>query len=156
MGVPGPAALRERSAAASTPTAIAAMDPDEFVAVFWPSPALHRFPGSMAKRVHGPVPAPRRHLRRRRRRLWNEARTGDELFRRLRELPGYGEEKAKIFVAILAKRFGAVARPAGRRRPRPSPTTTPRSVADIGSRPSRGKVRAARRPKKAKGKGKAD
>ncbi len=103
--------LRERIGDRFSPTGIAAYDPDEFKAVFSEVPALHRFPGSMAKRVQ----ALSQHLVDTydgdTERLWNEARTGDELFRRLRELPGFGEEKARIFVALLAKRFGV--RPTG-------------------------------------------
>ena len=64
--------------------------------------------------------------------IWKGATTGDELFARLRALPGYGEEKSKIFVAILAKRMGVkpkgweeVAGPVRRsRRPARSPTST--------------------------------
>jgi len=147
--------LRERIGDRFSPTGIAAYDPDEFKAVFSEVPALHRFPGSMAKRVQ----ALSQHLVDTydgdTERLWNEARSGDELFRRLRELPGFGEEKARIFVALLAKRFGV--RPRGWK-PAAGPFADHqrRSVADISSRAEFEKVRAWKKAQKAKGLGKAD
>ncbi len=87
--------------------------------------------------------------------LWTEARTGDELFRRLRELPGFGEEKARIFVALLAKRFGV--RPRGwKPAAGPFADNQRRSVADISSRAEFEKVRAWKKAQKAKGLGKSD
>src|SRR4051812_44129560 len=84
-------------------TRIAAMDENEFVVVCCDKPAIPRFPAVMARRIHamcvvlaeryGGEPA----------QLWATSRTGAQLFARLRELPGYGEEKAQIFVALLAK-----------------------------------------------------
>ena len=75
-------------------------------------------------------------------------RSGDELYRRLRELPGYGEEKAKIFMAILAKRLGK--RPTGwEEAAAPFSDEHPRSVADIDSAPSRWpRSASARRPRR--------
>ena len=84
---------------------IADMDPDRLDAVFRERPALHRFPGSMAKRVqalcqaivkdyHGDAGA-----------VWREARDGDDLAARIKKLPGFGEMKVKILVAVLAKKF---------------------------------------------------
>jgi uncharacterized HhH-GPD family protein len=88
-------------------------------------------------------------------RLWTEARTGDELFRRLHELPGFGEEKARIFVALLAKRFGV--RPRGwKPAAGPFADNQRRSVADISSRAEFEKVRAWKKAQKAKGLGKAE
>ena len=108
--------LRERIGSRFSPAGIAKFDPDELKAVFTEVPALHRFPGSMATRVlalsHHLVDTYDGVTER----LWLEARTGDELLRRLRELPGFGEEKARIFVALLAKRFGV--RPRGWKAPR--------------------------------------
>jgi uncharacterized HhH-GPD family protein len=90
---------------------MAGYDPEEFAAVFAQRPALHRFPGSMAKRVQelcrvlverydGDAAA-----------VWRDAATGDELRKRLAGLPGFGEQKARIFVALLGKQLGI--RPAG-------------------------------------------
>src|SRR5204862_3723885 len=86
--------------------AIAAMDPDELVASFSQRPALHRFPGSMAKRVQDVCRHLVGHYDGRAERLWEGAKSGDELFARLRAVPGFGEQKAQIFLALLAKRLG--------------------------------------------------
>ena len=89
---------------------IAAFDPDRLVEVFSTPPALHRFPGSMAKRVQelcrvlvseygGDAAA-----------VW-DTKDPNELLRRLKALPGFGEQKAKIFMALLGKQLGV--RPRG-------------------------------------------
>ena len=93
------------------PAAIAAADPEEFRELCSTPPAIHRFPGSMSARLQelaalvdskydGDVT-----------RLWTEPDTGKELFKRVNELPGFGKQKAQIFVALLAKQLGI--RPAG-------------------------------------------
>lgn len=85
---------------------IAATPPDELEAAFRQSPAVHRFPGNMAKRVRelcavvadaygGDVS-----------RLWREAGDATELERRIRALPGFGDMKVMALGATLAKRFG--------------------------------------------------
>ncbi len=87
--------------------------------------------------------------------VWRDVDSGDELYRRVRELPGYGDEKAKIFVAILAKRLDV--RPTGWEVvAAPFSDATPRSVADIDSAETLGQVREFKKMMKAKGKGKAD
>jgi uncharacterized HhH-GPD family protein len=151
----GPATLKERLGGRLDAAEIAAMDPDEVVAVFVAKPALHRYPANMAKRTHelcqflvdnygGDAGA-----------VWRGVRTGDELYRRVRALPGYGEDKTKIFVAILAKRLGK--RPAGWEEvAAPFSDATPRSVADIDSPESLGRVREFKKMMKAQGKSKAD
>ena len=88
------------------PATIAAMDPADLEAAFRERPALHRFPGNMAKRsqafcaavaeTYGGDPA----------RIWTEAADGPDLERRLLALPGIGEMKAKALLAILGRRFG--------------------------------------------------
>jgi uncharacterized HhH-GPD family protein len=85
---------------------IAAMDPDRLVAVFRERPALHRFPGSMAKRVQELCAGIDRDYGGDAGRIWREAGTGQELAARIRRLPGFGEMKVKITVAVLAKKFG--------------------------------------------------
>jgi uncharacterized HhH-GPD family protein len=87
--------------------------------------------------------------------VWRSATGGDELYRRLRALPGYGEEKAKIFLAILGKRLG-VAPPGWEEAAAPFSDTTPRSVADIDSPESLQRVREWKTTQKRKKKGKAD
>jgi uncharacterized HhH-GPD family protein len=85
---------------------IASRDPDELREMFKERPALHRFPGAMADRTQELC---RRLVERYdgdAQRVWASAATGDELFANLRELPGFGEQKARVFTALLAKRLG--------------------------------------------------
>ncbi len=151
----GPYRLRERLGGDLDAEKIAAMEPDAFVALVKGPPALHRFPGSMGKRIQdccrfiaelydGDAEA-----------IWRGVTDGRELFQRVRALPGYGDEKAKIFVAILAKRFGV--RPAGwEEAAAPFSDTIPRSVADITSPETLAQVREWKKAMKAKGKSKQD
>ena len=106
----GPRTLRQRLGVLD-PVAIAALGEEEFVAVCCVKPAIHRFPAVMGRRIHGMCRVLDDRYDGRSERVWLESQTGVELFGRLRELPGYGEEKAQIFVALLAKRFGV--RPLG-------------------------------------------
>jgi uncharacterized HhH-GPD family protein len=88
------------------PAEIAAADPDQFKALCSVEPAIHRFPAAKAKQVQelarlieakydGDVT-----------RLWSEAKTGADLFQRLKELPGYGDQTARILIALLGKQLG--------------------------------------------------
>jgi uncharacterized HhH-GPD family protein len=87
--------------------------------------------------------------------VWENAATGAELFERLRSLPGYGDEKARIFVAILGKRFGV--RPEGWQEAAGKfGDDSPRSVADITDPTSLGKVREWKKAAKAAKKDKQD
>lgn len=90
---------------------IAAMDDDELKAVFLEKPALHRYPAAMAGRVQGLCRHIVENYDGRPERIWKSADSGTELFARLRALPGFGEQKSRIFLALLAKRFGV--RPPG-------------------------------------------
>jgi uncharacterized HhH-GPD family protein len=139
----GPYTLQHRLGHLDT-NRIAAMDEDEFVAVCCDKPAIHRFPAVMGRRIHamcvvltdryGDDPA----------QLWTTASTGAELYSRLRELPGYGEEKAQIFVALLAKRFGV--RPRGwKAAAGVFADTQPRTIADCRDPESLAKVREWKR-----------
>jgi uncharacterized HhH-GPD family protein len=85
---------------------IAAMDPDKLDAVFRQRPALHRFPGSMAKRVQALCQAIVAEDGGDAAAVWREAKDGDDLAARIKKLPGFGDMKVKILVAILAKKFG--------------------------------------------------
>ena len=109
----GPLSLKARLGGKLDAGAIAAMPVDDLVAVFSAKPALHRFPGSMAKRTHALCA----HIVERydgdAANIWAGAGTGDELLARLSGLPGFGEEKAKIFLAILGKRLRGAARGLG-------------------------------------------
>ena len=103
----GPATIAARMGTENLdPALIASCDPEEFVALMTGPPAVHRYPRSMGARVQklagyvverydGDIS-----------RLWTEALSGVELRRRLGELPGYGDQKARIFVALLGKQLG--------------------------------------------------
>jgi uncharacterized HhH-GPD family protein len=86
--------------------AIAEADPDELATLFASRPALHRFPGSMAARTQDLARALVERFEGQAERVWSTAETGQQLFENLRALPGFGEQKARIFVALLAKRMG--------------------------------------------------
>jgi uncharacterized HhH-GPD family protein len=88
------------------PAAIAAADPDEFKALCSRPPAIHRFPGSMAARLQELAALVESKYDGDVTRMWTEATTGKELFKRIQELPGFGKQKAQIFVAFLAKQLG--------------------------------------------------
>ena len=129
---------------------IADADPERFAAVCAQTPAVHRFPGSMAKRVqdlareiveryHGDTAG-----------LWTEGDPdGAEVLRRLKALPGFGEQKARIFLALLGKQYGvtpkgwrAAAGDYGR-------DGTHMSVADVVDKGSLDQVRAYKKKMKA-------
>ncbi|HEY5156205.1 MAG TPA: HhH-GPD-type base excision DNA repair protein [Acidimicrobiales bacterium] len=151
----GPWSLKDRLGGELDAGAIAAMGEDAVVEVFCAKPALHRYPAAMARRAHELCTFLVDHYGGDAGAVWRNVRSGDELLRRLRELPGYGEEKSKIFLAILAKRLGK--RPAGwEEAAAPFSDATPRSVADIDSPEALVKVREFKKAMKAKGKGKAD
>ncbi len=102
----GPLKIEQRTGAADA-RAIAGMDPEEFLEAFKTTPAVHRFPGSMATRVQtlcqtivddwdGDAAA-----------IWTQGDPdGAEVRKRLEALPGFGEQKAKIFLALLGKQYG--------------------------------------------------
>jgi len=151
----GPKRLEERLGGTLDCNAIAAMSEDDVVAVFQAKPALHRFPGSMGKRTYALCRYLTDEYDGDAARVWTEASTGDELLARVQALPGYGEEKAKIFVALLAKRFG-VRPPGWEQASAPFSDATPRSVADIDSAEALEQVRAWKKAQKAAGKSKRD
>jgi uncharacterized HhH-GPD family protein len=101
----GPLVLRERLGTLDA-REIAGMDPDEVEQAFKQKPAVHRFPGSMAKRVQELCAAIASEYDGDASRVWSEAKDGKDLYARLLALPGIGEMKAKSLVAILGKRFG--------------------------------------------------
>ncbi|MBI2711014.1 MAG: Fe-S cluster assembly protein HesB [Actinobacteria bacterium] len=151
----GPARLRERLDGRLDPGLLAALPTEEVEARFAEKPALHRFPGSMARRAQALAQHLVEHHGGDAAAVWRDAASGADLFARLRALPGFGEEKARIFVALLAKRFGV--RPDGwEQAAGPFADDQPRSVADIDSREGFSRVRAWKQQQKARGKGKAD
>ena len=125
----GPATLRSRLGHLAA-ARIAAMDEDVFVAVCCAKPAIHRFPAVMGRRIHALCGELVARFGGRGQQVWAGFADGAELYARLRTLPGYGDEKAKIFVAILGKRVGV--QPDGwRATAGPFGDDVPRSVADI-------------------------
>ena len=151
----GPLKLRDRLGGRLDPAEIAAYDPDKLDVVFRGPPALHRFPGSMAKRTQALCQHLVEHYDGRAAGVWEGAATGPELVKRVKALPGFGGEKAKIFSAMLAKRFGV--RPDGwEQATAPFSDDQPRSVADIDSAESLAKVRAWKKAMKAAGRSKGD
>ncbi len=145
----GPHTLSQRLGAPLEVAKLAAMAQDSLVTVFCDRPALHRYPAAMARRVHEMCnlilddydadPAS----------IWTTATDGKELYKRVKALPGFGEMKAKIFVALLAKQFGV--RPEGWEAAAGDfgQPDTFLSVADIVDEASLGKVRAYKAQKKA-------
>jgi uncharacterized HhH-GPD family protein len=150
----GPLKLHQRLGGLDA-AGIAAMDPDAFAAVCSEKPSIHRFPGSMAKRIqalcrtlvedHGGSAEA----------VWEEAATGAELVRRLQALPGFGAEKSRIFAAVLGKRLG-VRPPGWEEAAAPFADDQRRSVADAVDPGALAEVRAWKRAKKAAGKAKSE
>jgi uncharacterized HhH-GPD family protein len=151
----GPQVLSERLGTALDAADIAAMDPAVLGKAFSDRPALHRYPSSMAKRVQELAQHIVDHYGGRPADVWTTAKTGDQLLRNIRDLPGFGEQKARIFVGLLGKQLGV--RPPGWQEAagdygKPG---TFMSVADIVDPESLGKVRAYKQEKKAAAKAKA-
>lgn len=145
----GPLKIEQRTGAADA-TAIASMDPEKLLEAFKETPAVHRFPGSMATRVQtlcqtlvddwGGDAA----------NLWTQGDPdGAEVLKRLKKLPGFGEQKAKIFLALLGKQYGFTG--AGWREAAGDygDEDSYRSVADIVSPESLTKVREHKKAMKA-------
>ena len=85
---------------------LANFDPDELTEIFGRKPALHRFPKAMAARVQEVCRVLVERYDGDAARLWSEAADGRELLKRVGDLPGFGKQKAQIFVALLGKRYG--------------------------------------------------
>ena len=104
----GPLKLKQRLGTLD-PGKVAATDPGKLEAAFREKPAIHRFPGNMARRVQDLAALVTDEYGGDASRIWNEAEDSTELRRRISELPGFGEMKIKAFGAVLAKRFGVEA-----------------------------------------------
>jgi uncharacterized HhH-GPD family protein len=102
----GPLVIAQRMGGGLDVAAIAAMNEDDFVALCSRPPAIHRFPGSMAKRVHQACQVLVRDFDGDAGNLWRSQTSGAELKRALTGIPGFGADKAAIFTAVLAKRRG--------------------------------------------------
>ncbi|WP_307675912.1 HhH-GPD-type base excision DNA repair protein [Streptomyces sp. V4I2] len=128
---------------------IAAQDPEAFAALLSEKPAVHRYPGSMAKRVQQLCQYLVEHYDGNAELVWKGVADGPELLRRLGELPGFGKQKAQIFLALLGKQLGV--RPKGWREAAGAygEPKSFRSVADITGPESLTKVRAHKQEMKA-------
>ncbi|MEW2161514.1 HhH-GPD-type base excision DNA repair protein [Streptomyces sp. NPDC007084] len=128
---------------------IASYDPEKFAELLSAKPAVHRYPGSMGKRIHQLCQYLVEHYDGDAAGVWKDAGTGAELLRRLKELPGFGTQKAQIFLALLGKQLGV--RPEGWREAAGvyGEAGSFRSVADITGPESLGKVRAHKQEVKA-------
>ncbi|MFE4611436.1 HhH-GPD-type base excision DNA repair protein [Streptomyces niveus] len=129
--------------------AIAAYDPEAFAALLSEKPAVHRYPGSMAKRVQQLCQFLVAHYDGDAAGVWREVATGAELLKRLTELPGYGKQKSQIFLALLGKQYGV--RPEGWRAAAGAygDEGSYRSAADITGPETLAKVRAHKQEAKA-------
>ncbi len=138
----GPLELRRRLGHLD-PAKIAAMDPADLAEVFQRRPALHRFPGAMAGRVHALASTIVKEYGGDASRIWREAKDGRDLERRLLALPGVGDMKAKTLIAVLGKRFGV--RPPGWEDVAPKHPT----LGDVDSAEALAHYQAGKRAKKA-------
>jgi uncharacterized HhH-GPD family protein len=138
----GPYELKKRLGGLDART-IASMDPDRLDKVFRERPALHRFPGDMARRVQAMTQAVVNDYGGDAGAVWREARDGDDLARRISKLPGFGEMKTKIMISVLAKKFGV--KPPGWEKH----AASWHSVADVDSPETMAQARAVKREMKA-------
>lgn len=151
----GPARIRDRVGTID-PAAIATHDPDAFVELCKAPPAVHRYPGSMAARVQSLASAIVERWGGDAARVWTDgAPDGAEVLRRLKALPGFGDQKARIFLALLGKQCRLEA-PGWREAAAPyGEEGSYRSVADIVDAESLARVREHKRAVKAAAKGSA-
>jgi len=101
-----PSVLRERMGRDLDATEIATYDPVKFEELFSTPPALHRFPAAMAKRVQAMAQTLVDQFDGRAENVWTGAADGPDLVKRIGRLPGFGDQKARIFAALLGKQFG--------------------------------------------------
>lgn len=151
----GPYTLEQRMGRPLDAATLAALGPEKVEEIFREKPALHRYPGSMGKRAYALASHIVEHYGGDAAAIWRDAGSGEEIYRRLRELPGYGDEKSKIFLAILGKRLG-IDTPGWEAAAAPFSDDTPRSVADIDSPEALARVREFKQSRKAMKKSKAD
>jgi uncharacterized HhH-GPD family protein len=152
----GPATLARRLGVNRLdPDHVAGLDPDAFAAALSEPPAVHRFPGAMAGRVQSLARVIAEEYDGDAAQLWTTARTGSELVHRLSALPGFGEQKARIFTALLGKQLGV--QPEGWREAAGAygEDGSRRSVADVTGPESLAEVRAFKKALKAEAKSSA-
>ncbi|PZG36188.1 Fe-S cluster assembly protein HesB [Spongiactinospora gelatinilytica] len=144
----GPFTIAERLGGELSPDEIADRDPEEFAALLARKPAVHRYPSSMAKRVQQLAAYLVEHYDGDAAALWRDVPDGKELLRRLNDLPGFGKQKAQIFLALLGKQLGVT--PEGWREAAGpyGEQGSHRSVADVVDDESLARVRAAKQAAK--------
>ncbi len=144
----GPAKVLERFGSLD-PAAIAVADPEEFASMCATPPAIHRYGRSMAGRIQALAAVIVDSYGGDAERVWTETPSGTDLLARLRALPGFGEQKARIFAALLGKQLGV--RPEGWAEAIGpyAETGSYRSVADVVDAESLEKVRAVKKEAKA-------
>jgi uncharacterized HhH-GPD family protein len=143
----GPAKILDRFGSLD-PAAIAAADPEQFASLCAEPPAVHRFPGSMAERVQSLARLVLEEYDGDTQRIWLDASDAQDLMRRMTAIPGFGRQKAKIFIALLAKQRGV--RPQGWESVVGDYSHEGyRSVADVVDEASLQKVRAFKQEQKA-------
>ena len=138
----GPLALRERIGALDAATLAAA----DLEPVFRAKPAIHRFPGSMARRVHDLAVHVRDRYDGDAARVWTDATSPAELKANIEALPGFGEMKVKALSAVLARRFGVeLAEPLVPSHPTLGDVDSPEALAEYqaGKRAHKAALRAA-------------
>jgi uncharacterized HhH-GPD family protein len=146
----GPAMIAARMDGSFDPPTVASYDPDRFVEIVAGPPAVHRFPSAMAARVQTLAKHLDEHYGGNAAGVWADVKSGDDLLARLSALPGFGAQKAKIFVALLGKQLKV--RPRGWRE-----ASEPygedgafKSVADVTDTGSLAKVRQYKQEHKAR------
>ncbi|MGN6220047.1 MAG: HhH-GPD-type base excision DNA repair protein [Microbacterium sp.] len=149
----GPLKIAERAGTLDA-AAIASFDPDAFAELFKATPAVHRFPGSMAARVQALCAAVEQEWDDDASAIWTQGDPdGATVLKRLKALPGFGEQKAKIFLALLGKQYGFTGEGWREASAPYGEDGSFRSVADIVSPDSLAKVREHKRAMKAAAKG---
>jgi uncharacterized HhH-GPD family protein len=144
----GPLKIQERAGSVDAAT-LAGYDPDAFVELFKTPPAVHRFPGSMAARVQALCTAVDQEWGGDAAAIWTrDEPSGAEVLARLKRLPGFGEQKAKIFLALLGKQYGFTGEGWREASGAYGEEGSFRSVADITSTESLAKVREHKRAMK--------
>ncbi|KAA9153694.1 Fe-S cluster assembly protein HesB [Amycolatopsis acidicola] len=136
-------------------TKIAETPVDEFVELCVQPPAIHRYGGSMGRRVHALAQFIIEHYDGKADRIWKQGKPdGKEILKRVKALPGYGDQKARIFVALLGKQLGVT--PEGWREAAGAygEEGSHRSIADVTSAESLAEVRAFKKAAKAVAKAK--
>jgi uncharacterized HhH-GPD family protein len=148
----GPYVLRERLGGQLDAAEIASYEPEAFATLFAQPPAIHRFPRAMAARVQTLCRIIVEEYDDDAGAVWGTATDGQELLKRLAALPGFGKQKAQIFLALLGKQRGVKVKGWREAAGDFGKAGSYKSVADIVDEPSLGKVRAYKQDLKAKAK----